>query len=136
RIVQPGDIGSVCPMSSLGRGAIMVILPFSFWVWRMMTHRPFDRPALRIGCWVLSIVSTAGFASCFPHNGAWPLPTGLGGVVGDALVRAPAIAFGAPGFIYHAVLGALLLVATLATLIFASGWGSTESESEPLDELV
>ncbi len=135
-IGYPGAISADLLMQILGLGAIMVILPIAIWGWRMMTHRPFDRPALRIGCWVLSIVSAAGFASCFPHNGAWPLPTGLGGVVGDALVRAPAIAFGAPGFIYHAMLGALLLVATLATLVFASGWGSTESESEPLDELV
>ena len=48
---------------------------------------------------------SAGFASCWPHGGAWPLPTGLGGVVGDALVRAPAVVFGPPGFVYRLVLG-------------------------------
>ena len=54
---------------------------------------------------------SAGFASCWPHGGAWPLPTGLGGVVGDALVRAPAVVFGPPGFVYRLVLGIILFAA-------------------------
>ncbi len=71
----------------------------------MLTHRTFDREALRIACWILCTVIAAGFVSCLPHGGAWPLPTGLGGVVGDALVRAPAVVFGPPGVIYRLVLG-------------------------------
>ena len=83
----------------------MLILPIAVWGWRMLTHRTFDREALRLGCWILCTVIAAGFASCWPHSGAWPLPTGLGGVVGDALVRAPAVVFGPPGFLYRLVLG-------------------------------
>ena len=64
-------------MQILGLGAIMLILPVAVWGWRMLTHRPFDREALRLGCWILCTVVAAGFASCWPHNGAWPLPTGL-----------------------------------------------------------
>ena len=92
-------------MQILGLGAIMLILPVAVWGWRMLTHRTFDREALRLGCWILCTVIAAGFASCWPHGGAWPLPTGLGGVVGDALVRAPAVVFGPAGFIYRLVLG-------------------------------
>ena len=95
-------------MQILGLGAIMLILPIAVWGWRMLTHRTFDREALRLGCWILCTVIAAGFASCWPHGGAWPLPTGLGGVVGDALVRAPAVVFGPPGFIYRLVLGIIL----------------------------
>ena len=94
----PGAIGADLLMQILGLGAIMLILPVAVWGWRMLTHRTFDREALRIGCWILCTVISAGFASCWPHGGAWPLPTGLGGVVGDALVRAPAVVFGPPGF--------------------------------------
>src|SRR5712675_2188987 len=88
-------------MQILGLGAIMLILPIAVWGWRMLTHRAFDREALRLACWILCMVIAAGFASCWPHGGAWPLPTGLGGVVGDALVRAPAVVFGPPGFVYR-----------------------------------
>src|SRR5262245_59988495 len=86
----PGAIGADLLMQILGLGAIMLIFPIAVWGWRMLTHRAFDREALRLACWILCTVIAAGFASCWTHGGGWPLPTGLGGVVGDALVRAPA----------------------------------------------
>ena len=126
----PGAIGADLLMQILGLGAIMLLLPVAVWGWRMLTHRPFDREALRLGCWILCTVIAAGFASCWPHNTAWPLPTGLGGVVGDALLRAPAVVFGPPGFIYRVVLGLILFVAMAACFLFACGWGAKEQDDE------
>src|SRR5438128_9013168 len=110
----PGAIGADLLMQILGLGAVMLILPVAIWGWRMLTHRPFDREALRIASWILCTVFAAGFASCWPHGGAWPLPTGLGGVVGDALVRAPAVVFGPAGLVYRLVVGSIPFAATLA----------------------
>ena len=126
----PGAIGADLLMQILGLGAIMLILPIAIWGWRMLTHRAFDREALRLGCWILCTVISAGFASCWPHGGAWPLPTGLGGVVGDALVRAPAVVFGPPGFLYRLVLGTLLFAAATASFLFASGMGSRPQDDD------
>src|SRR5437868_1342515 len=126
----PGAIGADLSMQILGLGAIMLILPIAVRGWRMLTHRSFDREVLRLGCWVLCIVIAAGFASCWPHGGAWPLPTGLGGVVGDALVRAPAVVFGPPGFVYRLVLGIILFAAVVPTSLIASGMGSRAEEEE------
>ncbi|MGA7996120.1 MAG: DNA translocase FtsK 4TM domain-containing protein, partial [Bradyrhizobium sp.] len=126
----PGAIGADLLMQILGLGSIMLILPIAIWGWRMLTHRAFDREALRLGCWILCTVISAGFASCWPHGGAWPLPTGLGGVVGDALVRAPAVVFGPPGFLYRLVLGTLLFAAGTAAFLFASGMGSRPQEDD------
>lgn len=128
----PGAIGADLLMQILGLGAIMLILPVAVWGWRMLTHRTFDREALRLACWILCTVIAAGFASCWPHGGSWPLPTGLGGVVGDALVRAPAVVFGPAGFIYRLVLGAILFTAMCAAFLFASGWGSRPRDGEEL----
>ena len=128
----PGAIGADLLMQILGLGAIMLILPIAVWGWRMLTHRSFDREALRLGCWLLATVLAAGFASCFKHGGAWPLPTGLGGVVGDALVRAPAGVFGPAGLVDRLVLGTILLSAMGAAFLFASGWGSRPREDEEL----
>ena len=125
-----GAIGADLSMQILGLGAIMLILPIAVRGWRMLTHRSFDREVLRLGCWVLCIVIAAGFASCWPHGGAWPLPTGLGGVVGDALVRAPAVVFGPPGFVYRLVLGIILFAALVPTFLIASGTGSRPEEEE------
>ncbi|MDE2472536.1 MAG: DNA translocase FtsK 4TM domain-containing protein, partial [Bradyrhizobium sp.] len=129
-IGYPGAIGADLLMQILGFGVIMLILPIAVWGWRMLTHRPFDREALRLGCWILCTVIAAGFASCWPHNGAWRLPTGLGGVVGDALLRAPAVIFGPPGFLYRLVLGIVLGVAMVATFLIACGFGSRPQEEE------
>src|SRR6266702_430614 len=126
----PGAIGADLLMQILGLGAIMLILPVAVWGWRMLTHRSFDREALRLGCWILCTVIAAGFASCWPHGGTWALPTGLGGVVGDALVRAPAVVFGPAGFTYRLVLGIILFAAMCTTFLFASGWGSRARDEE------
>ena len=126
----PGAIGADLLMQILGLGAVMLILPVAVWGWRMLTHRSFDREALRIACWILCTVTAAGFASCWSHGGAWPLPTGLGGVVGDALVRAPAVVFGPPGLIYRIVLGLVLGVLTIATFLIAGGLGSRPQQDE------
>jgi S-DNA-T family DNA segregation ATPase FtsK/SpoIIIE len=131
-----GAIGADLLMQILGLGAIMLILLVAVWGWRMLTHRAFDREALRLGCWILSTVLAAGFASCWPRGGTWPLPTGLGGVVGDALVRAPAVVFGPPGFLYSLVLGTIFGAAAVATFLVASGIGSRQAEEDltPIEE--
>jgi S-DNA-T family DNA segregation ATPase FtsK/SpoIIIE len=126
----PGAIGADLLMQILGLGAVMLILPIAIWGWRMLTHRTFDREALRIACWILCTIIAAGFASCWPHGGSWPLPTGLGGVVGDALVRAPAVVFGPPGTVYRLVLGFVLFAAMMATLLVAGGFGSRAKQEE------
>lgn len=140
----PGAIGADLLMQILGLGAIMLILPLAVRGWRMLTHRPYDREALRCAAWVLCAAAAAGFASCWPHSMAWPLPTGLGGVVGDALVRAPAVVFGPPGALYRLVLGSLLGVVMLAALLVAGGLraqesddslGEDEGEAAPLSDL-
>ncbi len=123
---RPGAIGADMLMQILGLGAIMLILPVAVWGWRLVTHRHFDREALRIACWILCAVIAAGFASCLPRSGAWPLPTGLGGVVGDALVRFPAVVFGPPGIIYRTVLGVILFAAMIGSFAFACGAGAKE----------
>ncbi len=126
----PGAIGADLLMQILGLGSIMLILPIAVWGWRMLTHRYFDREALRFGCSILCTVIAAGFASCWPRNSAWPLPTGLGGVVGDALVRVPAVVFGPPGLVYRLVLGLVFLLAMVATFLIAGGLGSRPQDEE------
>ncbi|MBV9532839.1 MAG: DNA translocase FtsK 4TM domain-containing protein, partial [Bradyrhizobium sp.] len=129
-IGYPGAIGADLLIQILGLGAIMLILPVAVRGWRMLSNRPFDREALRFFCLILCTVIAAGFASCWPHNGAWPLPSGLGGVVGDALVRAPAVVFGPTGLVYRLVLGVIFFLTMSATFLVASGFGARASDEE------
>ena len=126
----PGAIGSDLLMQILGLGTIMFVLPVAVWGWRLLTHRPFDREAVRIGCWILCAALASGFASCWPHSMSWPLPTGLGGVVGDAIVRVPAVIFGPPGILYRLALGLLLGIGVAVTCAIAGGYGAREADED------
>ncbi len=120
----PGAIGADLLMQILGLGSIMLILPVAIWGWRLLTHRHFDREALRVAAWLLATLFAAGFASCFARTGSWPLPTGLGGVAGDALLRLPAALFGATGILQRIGFGLIFGAATAALFVVASGAGS------------
>ena len=55
------------------------------------------------------------------HIGSWPLPTGLGGVAGDAVLRVPAWIFGSPlGGFTRFILCILFGLATVVTLLLAA----------------
>jgi DNA segregation ATPase FtsK/SpoIIIE, S-DNA-T family len=110
-----------------GLAAVTLIIPLAAWGWRLLTHRKFDRPRLRVASWLVGTLLAAAFASCLPRTAAWPLPTGLGGVIGDALLRGPAALNGAPIAGVHRVLLALVLAAgAFSTLVIATGIGFHE----------
>jgi S-DNA-T family DNA segregation ATPase FtsK/SpoIIIE len=92
----PGAIAADFLMQLVGVGALALILPVAVWGWRLITHRPIDRERQRLILWSAGVLAATAFASCLPTGAAWPLPTGLGGVIGDALLRLPAWLFGAP----------------------------------------
>jgi S-DNA-T family DNA segregation ATPase FtsK/SpoIIIE len=126
----PGAITADLLMQLIGLGALAVILPIAAWGWRLISHRPFDHERLRLFLWVVGVPLAAAFASCFPTGAQWPLPTGLGGVVGDAILRIPAFLLGGP------LAGASRTAATIVTgtaafamLVYACGVGSRERAS-------
>src|SRR5262249_42931645 len=52
--------------------------------------RPMQRERVRLLFWLLGVLLTAGCAAALPRSPAWPLPVGLGGVIGDWMLRLPA----------------------------------------------
>src|SRR5262245_23620622 len=70
-------------MQRLGRAAISLVLPIAIWGWRFASHRPLHRERLRLVTWLLAMLLTAGAVACLPRSPGWPLPVGLGGVIGD-----------------------------------------------------
>ena len=88
-----------------------------------MSHRPVG-DKWRGLVWILATFFAAGFVSTLPRIGSWPLPTGLGGVFGDAMLHAPAFVFGKPLHGVALLIAALLLGAAAAvTSAFAGGFG-------------
>src|SRR5262249_61859780 len=93
------------------------------------------RERLRVLFWLLGAVLAAAFASCLPRSVHWPLPSGLGGVVGDAVLRVPPAFFGVP-LTGTRLLGAAIVFGVAALMAFAAAAGIiwrdlAEEEDEP-----
>jgi S-DNA-T family DNA segregation ATPase FtsK/SpoIIIE len=83
----PGAIAADLMMQLIGIASTVLVLPIAVWGWRFATHRALRREWLRLLAWIAAVLLAASFAACLPRTAAWPLPAGLGGVVGDALLR-------------------------------------------------
>jgi S-DNA-T family DNA segregation ATPase FtsK/SpoIIIE len=116
----PGAIFSDLAMQLLGLASILLLVPEVLLGWRLVSHRPMGEK-WRSLLWIVATFLAAAFASALPHIGSWPLPTGLGGVAGDAVLRVPAWIFGSPlGGFTRFILCILFGLATVVTLLLAA----------------
>ncbi|HSV25781.1 MAG TPA: DNA translocase FtsK 4TM domain-containing protein, partial [Xanthobacteraceae bacterium] len=126
-----GAIAADLAMQLFGVATIAIILPPAFWGWRLFTHRILDRLRWRMVAWIGGLTLSAAFASCLTRPPHWPLPTGIGGVTGDALLRVIATIAGGP---LHSA-GQTFAATIFGTLAFlavaiASGFGLHQTEDE------
>ena len=133
----PGAVAADLLMQLFGLAALAWVLPVAIWGWRLVTHRPLDRERLRVAFWIAGALLAAAFAACLPTLARWPLPTGLGGVAGDLVLRLPAaFAGGALAGTGRTVTAGILGLAAALALAFAVGavWplrGSETGSVEP-----
>jgi S-DNA-T family DNA segregation ATPase FtsK/SpoIIIE len=105
----PGAIVADLMMQLFGLAAVVFVLPIAVWGWRLCTHRALHRERLRLLAWVGGLLLAASFAACLPRTASWPLPAGLGGVIGDALLRLCVLIAG------EGLLGLIRVVVGIAT---------------------
>ncbi len=124
----PGAIFADLAMQLFGLAAVMLLLPMMTIGWKLLVHRSFGEKR-RALWWMLATVLFAGFAATLPRIGTWPLPTGLGGVIGDAVLHLPRL-IGLPlNLFVLIVLSPLLALATAATIALAFGWRSQQPKT-------
>jgi len=99
----------------LGVAALALVLPIAIWGWRLATHRPLQRERIRLAFCVLAILLAAACTAALPRTPAWPLPVGLGGVIGDWMLRFPALLAG--GTLSGLVRAAVAIVTGAGTLV-------------------
>src|SRR5215510_10485575 len=129
----PGAIFSDLAMQLLGLAAILLLVPEALHGWRLLSHKTFGEK-WRSLFWILATFLGAAFASTLPHIGSWPLPTGLGGVAGDAVLRLPAMVFGTPlGGLTRILLCIVFGFATAVTLLVACGGRAQVKKSATSD---
>ena len=108
----------------LGVAALALVLPIAIWGWRLATHRPLQRERIRLAFCVLAVLLAAACTAALPRTPAWPLPVGLGGVVGDWMLRFPALlAGGTLSGLARAAVAIVTGAGTLVCFAIAAGVG-------------
>ncbi|WP_424362662.1 DNA translocase FtsK [Methylocystis parvus] len=119
---HPGAVVADLLMQLVGFGAIAAIVPLAIQGMRMVKRRRIERATLRLGLWVAGIFATAATASLLPATDRWPLPTGLGGVAGDAILAVPRTIFAGSGVIM-AIFGLAAAFVAILSVSGAAGLG-------------
>ncbi len=112
-------------MQLIGVSSIALLSPLGLLGWRILTHRPIPRKTLQSGYWIIGAACSAAVASLLPTTDRWPLPTGLGGVIGDAVITLPKHYFSAFGVTLS---GIVLFVVAILALTASAGFGSPFNE--------
>ncbi|MBA4781659.1 MAG: DNA translocase FtsK [Rhizobiales bacterium] len=85
----PGAVVSDLLFQFFGIAAALLAFLPSLWGWRTMRRRPMMLGFREGMSFVGLIVLTCGLAACLPAPSTWPMPTGLGGLIGNALLALP-----------------------------------------------
>ncbi len=121
-IGYPGAVFADLASQFFGLAALAALVPVVAWGILLLSGRRIDRKPLRGFVWFLGAVFAAGVAGCITPSATWPLPTGLGGVFGDIVLKLPALALGGyPQGVAATVLAVVFCVPALAGLAFGAG---------------
>ncbi|MFT0859303.1 DNA translocase FtsK [Ancylobacter sp. G4_0304] len=126
----PGAAIADLLMQLLGVASLVVVLALGTWGWLILTHRRPNRKRARYLALAGGTVFAAGLAACLPRIGTWPLPSGLGGVLGEGVLAVPdALRSSWLGSFDFAVIGALCLLGAVFTLPIAFGMGLKDPDA-------
>jgi DNA segregation ATPase FtsK/SpoIIIE, S-DNA-T family len=83
---HPGAAFADLAMQFLGFAVIGIVFPLFFWGWSLFRLRRPRRPIHQAVLWFCGLLALSATFSCLPAMARWPLPTGLGGAVGDLVL--------------------------------------------------
>ena len=73
-------------IQSLGLAAIFLFLPLAAWGWHLVARTVPNRRKWRLLAWPASALLLAAAFAALPQPKSWPLPNGLGGILGDFIM--------------------------------------------------
>ena len=131
----PGAAFADIMMQALGLACVVALLPVAAWAFGFISNRKLNRVPSRLGAWFGGSIVAAGSIACFPAPPTWPIPNGIGGVVGDILLRFPALFIGTyPSGVVAIVIGSVLAVPATWLMLFAAGVIGESLAEEDEDE--
>ncbi|MEZ5873017.1 MAG: DNA translocase FtsK [Nitratireductor sp.] len=108
-------------MQFAGLAGVLALVPPAIWAWLKILQKPVGRWRSRLVMWVPAILFSATALATLPRPQSWPLPTGLGGVSGDLILRIPgSLVGGFPSGFLAVILGLAFLIPAIGTLLYAS----------------
>jgi DNA segregation ATPase FtsK/SpoIIIE, S-DNA-T family len=109
-------------MQFTGLASVILLVPPAMWAWLKILQYPIGRMRRRLIVWIPSILFSAASLGAFGKPAAWPLPTGLGGVAGDLVLKIPALLLGGyPSGLYAIPAIALFGLLALAFTLYSAG---------------
>lgn len=127
----PGAVISDLAMQFFGLSSVAALVPAVVWGLLMINARGVDRLVPRAAAWFGAALLFAAIAGCIVPPLTWPLPTGLGGVFGDMVLKLPALFIGSYPKGIAAIVVMMLLVPP-AAILFAYGSGLVSRRRKPL----
>ncbi|SIR37230.1 DNA translocase FtsK 4TM domain-containing protein, partial [Bosea sp. TND4EK4] len=131
---RPGAMVADLLMQLIGLGVIAVLFPPMIWALRLIRFHLFDRGALKLGLWVIGVAAAAAVASALPATPRWPLPTGMGGVIGDGLLFGTRNIAGIAGGAVSSLVGFVYAGVAILAVTAAAGFGFVHDEDPALDD--
>jgi S-DNA-T family DNA segregation ATPase FtsK/SpoIIIE len=122
-------------MQFLGLASIFALLPILALALALISGRRYDRIPARLAAWGGGTLLASATLGCFPAPATWPIPNGIGGVIGDMILRFPALFVGAyPTGMVATVLGCIFTIPCIWLMLFASGFVGEAVETESDDD--
>ena len=115
-----GAILADLAMQSLGLAAIVLFLPLAAWGWHLALRTVPERRRARLLIWPLAVLLLAAALSALPQPKSWPLPNGLGGILGDLFMTGALFIGVLPAAAASFVAGLLFLITGTSFLLFAT----------------
>ncbi|MDP2621801.1 MAG: DNA translocase FtsK 4TM domain-containing protein [Hyphomicrobiales bacterium] len=117
----PGAVAADLAMQIFGLGAVILIFLLWRWGWLALTQSPFPRRRRRVLAAIGALIAASACAATWPVPVTWPLPSGLGGFLGDRVLALALSALALPAnLLTHALGGLIFAAATLAGLAYAA----------------
>jgi S-DNA-T family DNA segregation ATPase FtsK/SpoIIIE len=128
----PGAVIADMSFQVFGLGMLAVLVPPALWAWSLVRLRVPSKMGLRLVCWIGASILSCGVFAFVAAPESWPLPTGLGGLVGTMFSNLAVLATGENPQPVTAILFAIIIAApTLALFWIAMGLGKVTMPQLP-----
>jgi S-DNA-T family DNA segregation ATPase FtsK/SpoIIIE len=128
-----GAVFSDLAMQFFGLASVATLVPAVIWGFFFFTARGVDKLPKRASAWLGGALLASAIAGCIAPPETWPLPSGLGGVFGDMVLKIPAAVTGQyPTGMLATILASLLAGPALWLYAYGAGLLARENGFVPM----